>query len=53
MHEVQYISLSASFEKSRRRPSKCIRRKPGSHIKIAKDYRPKTGEDHELLRESV
>ena len=26
--------------------------KPGSHRKIAKDYRPKTGKDHEILRES-
>ena len=30
-----------------------LRLKPGSHRKIAKDYRPKTGEDHKLLRESV
>ena len=27
--------------------------KVGSHRKIAKDYRPKTGKDHEILRESV
>ena len=27
--------------------------KPGSHKKIAKDYRPKTDKDHEILRESV
>ena len=27
--------------------------KPDSHIKIVKDYRPKTGKDHETLRESV
>ena len=27
--------------------------KPGSHRKIAKDYRLETGEDHEMLRESV
>ena len=27
--------------------------KPDSHRKIVKDYRPKTGKDHEFLRESV
>ena len=27
--------------------------KPGSHRKIAKDYGPKTGKDHDILRESV
>ena len=27
--------------------------KPGSHRKIAKDYRPKRGKDHDILRESV
>ena len=27
--------------------------KPGSHRNIAKDYRPKTGKDHDILRESV
>ena len=27
--------------------------KPDSHRKIVKDYRPKTGKDHEILRESV
>ena len=27
--------------------------KPDSHRKIVKDYRPKTGRDHETLRESV
>ena len=27
--------------------------KPDSHKNIVKDYRPKTGKDHEILKESV
>ena len=27
--------------------------KPSSYRKIAKDYRPKTGKDHDILKESV
>ena len=29
-----------------------VRFKPGSHRKIVKDYRPKTGKDQEILSES-
>ena len=48
MNGVELIGNTGNLHLS---PS--VRVKPGSHRRIVKEYRSKTGKDHDILRESV